>query len=269
MDASERAVGAAREAEDSKTMDVLARVGMGARAAVWLVIAFLGLQLALGRTSEADTDGALKALAGQPFGAVLLVILAAGFLAHSVWQAASAAVGHTDSEGMKRTATRVLSAGKAVLYVFLAFSTVRILVGGGSGGDAAKTFSATLMKQPGGRFVVALAGLVVIVVAVVLAVRGARQDFADDLELERVPEHVPARAVGTAGFVGQAALYSLVGLFLLRAAWQFDPDEAKGLDAALQSLSQQPFGVVLVSVAVLCVLAYAVWCVVQTAYRKT
>lgn len=100
-------------------------------------------------------------------------------------------------------------------------------------------------------------------------VRGARQDFADDLELDRVPERLPARGIGTAGFVGQGLLYALVGLFLLRAAWRFDPDEAKGLDAALQTLAGQPHGVVLVSIAVLCVFACALWCVVQTAYRET
>lgn len=60
----------------------------------------------------------------------------------------------------------------------------------------------------------------------------------------------------------------LIGFFLARAAWTFDPAQSKGLDAALQALAQQPLGRILLGVAVVGMLGYAIWSFIEAAYRR-
>jgi hypothetical protein len=48
----------------------------------------------------------------------------------------------------------------------------------------------------------------------------------------------------------------------------FDPDKAKGLDEALKTLAGQPFGEVLLLVAVAGLLSFAAWSFVEARYRE-
>ena len=80
----------ARQAHDSKTVDVLARLGLASRGAVWLVIGLLAVSVALGNQEKTDRNGALGAIAAKPFGELLLVVLVIGFLGYAAWRGLSA-----------------------------------------------------------------------------------------------------------------------------------------------------------------------------------
>jgi hypothetical protein len=110
----------------------------------------------------------------------------------------------------------------------------------------------------------------VIGVGVAMAVKGLKHDHADDLVTGRMPAGLrrPAVKIGVVGLLGRGAVFGLVGLFLVRAAVLFDPSEAKGLDAALQTVAARPYGTVLLALAVLGILAYAVWSAVETLYKR-
>src|SRR5688572_2612577 len=101
---------AAREAEDSAPVEWLARLGFCARGVIWLVIGVLALRIASGDSSRADKEGALEAIAGQPLGEVLLVVLLVGFLGYAAWRLLEGAVGHRDADaGQKRARKRLVS----------------------------------------------------------------------------------------------------------------------------------------------------------------
>ena len=263
------AAGAAREAEDSAWVSALARLGLVSRGVVWLVIGLLGVSVVLGRDEETDRQGALRAIADRAFGEPLLLVLVVGFAGYALWRLLQAAVGHRDEDGAKRTGKRALSAARAGLYGYLAFTTATFLAGARSGGDETTSRTADVMARDGGRWLVGAVGVAVVVVGVVLAVRAVQRKHAEKLEQWRVPDRLPVVALGTVGLVGRALVLALVGGFLVRAAVLFDPAEAKGLDAALQALAAQPYGPVLLAVAVLGVLAYAVWSFVEAAFRET
>ena len=55
-------------------------------------------------------------------------------------------------------------------------------------------------------------------------------------------EEAAATGVGILGHLARLVVFALIGLFLLEAAWEFDPKEARGLDGALMELAQQPYG---------------------------
>lgn len=263
---------AAERAEGSGAVERLARVGLAARTVVWFMLGLLVVQLALGRSSEqADQSGALKALADTPFGGVLLVVLLLGFLLWAGYCLLSAAVGHRDEgNDAKRWAHRGKSAVEGLVYLLAAVSTGRVLVSGRSDSEQqADSVTAAVMSVAGGRTLVGLAGAAAVCVAGVLAVQALQRKHSERLEHYRVPSSLrrPAVTVGVVGRVGRAAVVALVGAFLVSAAVQFDPQKAKGLDASLRAVAEQPFGRYLLGVAAVGILGYALWSLVETLWR--
>lgn len=251
---------ATRKARRSDATRWGARAGLLARGLLWLVIGLLAARVALGGHDRADKKGALQALKDQPLGEVLLVVLALAFAAHAVFRLLEAAT----VDGRWHKAWQVL---RAVVYGFLAASTARFLVSSGSSDDASKP-TARAMGWPLGRELVGAVGLGIVVAGIVMAVRGFRQDFSDDLVLPRGTAGTVLERVGTAGLAGRGLVYALVGFFVVQAAVTFDPKDAKGLDASLKTLARQPFGAVLLWFAVLCLLSFAAFSFVEARYRR-
>lgn len=264
----------AEQVHDSTAVEGLARLGLASRGVVWFVVSLLAASIALagpgkGDAAQADQGGALKAIADKPFGEVLLVALVVGFFGYALWQLLAAAVGHRDEDGGKRWAKRGESLAKGLVYVFLGVSTAAFVLRGG-GKDQTQSRTAELMARPGGRTAVGVVGLVVMAVGLAYAVKGLRRKHSEDLEHYRVPSRLrrPAVLVGAVGLVGRGAVLALVGGFVLSAAVRFDPEEARGLDGALQSLVEQTYGRALLGLAVVGMLAYALWSWFEAAYRE-
>ena len=258
---------AARTAHDSRAVEVLARLGLASRGLVWLVLSALAFSLVLGRAAQADQEGALRALAAQPFGRPLLVVLASGFAGYAAWLLLEAAVGFRHEDG--RLLRRARAGAKALVYLALGVSTAVFLArGAGSGSTASRT--AEVMSHPGGRTAVGATGVVLVGIGIYLSVKGIRRKHADCLEHYRVPRLLrrPAIACGAVGYVGRGVTLGLVGAFLTRAAVRVDPNEAKGLDAVLQTVVQQPYGRGLLGLTVLGMLAYALWSFFESAFRE-
>lgn len=255
----------ARDVHQSGAVEGLARLGLASRGLVWLVVGLLALSVLRGGKARADNQGALREIADKPFGEVLLVVLVVGFLGYAVWQALNAAVGR------EKAKKRAESGLKALLYLVLAGSVVRFLLAGQqSGADGTPSMTARLMEQTGGRFLVGAVGLGVVGLGGYLASRALKGTHAKKIEGWKVPAGRARTAVrlGTVGLVGRGLVLALVGAFLVSAAVQADPREAKGLDASLRALAGQPFGKVLLGLAVVGLLAYAAWSFVEAAFHR-
>lgn len=268
--ATDSAEQTARDVHDSRAVEVLARLGLASRGLVWLVLGFLAGTLALGGSAQADQAGALRTLKDTAFGGPLLAVLGLGFAGYALWLLLSAAVGHRDEDGKDRVLQRLKSLGKGLLYAALSYSTFSFLLRDGSGGGSAQSRTAETMSYPGGRLVVGVAGLVAVGIGCYLVVKGLRRKHSECLEDYRVPTAMrrPAIVVGALGYVGRGVTLGLVGAFLVRAAATFDPDDAKGLDAALQAVASQPYGRVLLGLTVIGMVAYALWSFFEAAYRE-
>ena len=273
---------AAQQAHGSAAVAWLARLGLASRGIVWLVIGLLAVSVAAGNQERTDRSGALRAIAEKPFGEALLVVLIVGFLGYAAWRGLSAAVGHRDqSEPKQRWRKRMVSASRAVLYTGFAVSTLTFLVqgGGGQGGggqdgggqDNTEPLTARTMAHTGGRSVVFVVGVIVVLAGLATAVRGARRKQEDRLQGYRVPPtlRTPVIVVGVVGLVGRGLVIALIGGFLVKAAAQFQPDEAKGLDAALEAVAEQAYGRGLLFAAALALVAFALWSFAEAAFRET
>ena len=261
---------AARSLHGSTAVEGLARVGLAGRGLVWTVMAVLAGTLLAGRDggAPADQQGALRAIAERPLGGVLLAVVAAGFLGYALSLALSAAVGHREESGTRLVLERTGSGLKAVLYLALAAGTLREVLGSGSSNPASLT--ARVLQAPGGRLLVGLAGIAVLCLGGYLLARTWKRDHEDLISTYAVPQRWRAAVlrVGLVGQTGRALLVLLIGVFVGRAAVLADPQEAKGLDVALSTLAQQPFGQAMLAAAVLALLSYAAWSFVQAALHR-
>jgi hypothetical protein len=260
----------ARQVAQSRPVKIGARVGILAYGITHVLIAWLALQIAFGQGGErADQNGAFQTVAQQPFGQVLLWILAIGFVFAALWRLEQAIWGFTYIDDNKKVIGKKVSSGaKAVLFAVLAYLAGSTAAGGG-GGNGQQQATAGVLGLPGGQILVGIAGLVVIGVGVRKIYKGWKQKFKEDMDL---PSDHRARKIavqsGQVGFIGRGVATILVGGLLTLAAIQFNPGEAAGLDAALKTLAAQPFGPFLLILVALGLLAYGVFLFFDAKYHK-
>lgn len=228
----------------SDTLAALARPGLVAHAVLYVTIGLLAIGIARsGRTGRsADGTGAVETLADQPYGLVLLVLLVVGLAALALWRTAQTVWG--DPVSGSEPADRARYAARAVAYAAVAVSAVGVLVrgdAGRSGDQQAQSWTATAMAWPGGRLLVAVAGLGLVAYGLhSFWHRAVKASFADDLDRGRMGRSAE-RAItrlGQVGCAGRSMVFLLVGGFLVQAAVTFDSDEAKGLSESLQELAR-------------------------------
>jgi hypothetical protein len=241
------------------------KAGMVAYGAVYVVLAWLALQVVLGgRKENADQNGALAEIAAGP-GVAVLWVLGIGLFAFALWQAMETAVGYTwVQKKSKRLRKRVSSGIRAGTGIVLGLAAVRIASGGGAGDSDKKQqeMTATVMDWPGGQFIVGLVALVVIIVGVSGIVTGVRGSFMDDLNTADLPagSRKWVERIGRVGHIAKGISIAAIGGLIGAAALTRDPGEAGGLDAALRTLAGQPFGMVLLGAMAVGFAAFGVYC---------
>lgn len=250
----------------------LGRAGLVAKAAMYAVIGILAAKVALGAREESpDRSGALRAIAAQPFGRTLLVVLALGLAGYAVWRFAQAFADRDDEgTGPKALAKRAGAVARGGWYGLLCALTVAKVVGADDGGGESESKqTAGVLALPFGRWIVLAAGLAFVAAAGFNVWRAVTCRFERKLEKGRMndAEKGTARAVGIAGHLARGVVFGLVGVFLAKAALEFDADEAVGLDGALLKVAQQPYGGAILGAVAAGLVGYALYCVVQARYR--
>ena len=246
------------EVRRSRPYHALVGVGLVSYGLLHLVIAWIALQLVFGKRAEASPEGALTQLGRQPLGAVLLWIMAVGLFTLTVWQAAEATIGRDQPGRDGRTRRRLASAGRAVVYLALGVLAVGVATRAASGsGQGEETISAKLMSLPFGQVLVALIGAIVIGIGVAQIVKGVKQKFIEDLDLG-VPPSV--RRLGTVGYCAKGTALGIVGGLFVWAAITYDPAKAGGMDAALSTIQNQPFGSVLLAIMAAGLACFGIYC---------
>lgn len=235
----------ARPAARSDWVDHVARAGLVAYAVVYLMIAWLAIQLALGdHEGKPSSTGALRALAEQPLGGVLIWVVSIGMFLLVVWQLLEAAVGHRDEEGAKRTGKRLLSVGKAVVYGAIGVSGLRVALHSGSSGKSEETWTAKLMNLPAGQLVVGAVAVAIIVFGLAQIYQAWTEKFAEHLDAEgrSGTSGTAYLAFGKAGYTARGIAFALVGGLFGYAAITHDAQKSGGLDQALLELLDHPLG---------------------------
>jgi hypothetical protein len=250
----------------------LARLGYAAKGVVYLIIGWIAADAAFSPAERVEgSHGALTTILQQPFGRVLLGIMALGLAGYVLWKAVEALLDPehkgSDAKGM---VARIGYGISAVLYAGLTLEAVRMLRGSGGGeGNGAQHWTAAVMDKPFGRIAVGLAGLGIAGYGLYEIYRAFNSDIAKKLNLEGSAVATRRRvvAVGRAGMAARGVVFGIIGWLVVKAARQYDASEAQGLQGALVELREAPYGSWLLALVALGLIAYGIFQLVKARYR--
>lgn len=262
--------------EVGTVVEWLARLGYAAKGVVYVAVGALSASAAFlsGSADAADSRGALRSLADEPWGTALLWAVAAGIVGYVVWRLFQAIADPedrgTDAKGLATRGVFVVSAlSYGALGVWIVTS---LLSGGGSGGSSsgssAESWSATLLGQPFGAWLLGLVAVAVAGYGVGEWVKAARGSFEKRLgwDLDGDTRRT-VRRIARVGLSARGLVFLIVGGFLLVAAWQNDPSEAVGFEQAMETLGRQAWGPWVMGVVALGLVGYGVLQFVKARYR--
>jgi hypothetical protein len=256
---------------DTKLFEILSRAGFLARGLVYAIIGVLAFDLATGHGGKiTNQQGAFRTVEHQPFGHFLLALLAIGLGGYALWRLFRAALGH-GPEGADSGLERIGALGSGLVYAALCAIAVELLTGSGSSGSGnAKQTASGVFSWPAGRWIVLVAGLVMLGVAGYQFMRGVARKFLDDDKTEKMGPAMKTWITwaGTVGHVARAVVFGLVGAFLVRAAIDYKANEAIGLDGALAKLYDRPYGPWLLGAVAAGLVAFGIFSITEARYRR-
>jgi hypothetical protein len=260
----------ARRASDSPAARALARAGLAARGVIYILIGWVAILVALGQSSrQADQQGALQLLARQPYGLVSLWLIGIGFAAYALWRLSEAAFGVT-GEG-NGAGPRLKSLARAVIYAGFAYLTFQVISGSaGSQTKKQQDLTAKVMHHSGGRWLVGLVGLIIVIAGLTLVFEGIRRKFMKFLETSRMSPRTRriVERLGVTGTIARGVVFALAGVLVVEAAVTYKPAKAGGIDKALLTLRNQPFGEFLLILAALGLIIFGAYALCEARWRK-
>ena len=265
------AKGAGEGFVNTAAFEWLSRAGFVARAAIYAIIGVFALTLAIGEGGKLTSQqGALKTVANQTFGSYLLTVLAIGLGGYALWRLFRAALGR-GPEGSDSGFERLAALASGLAYGALCLLAVEILIGSGSSSSTdPESSTAGILGWPGGQWIVGAIGVVMIGVALYQGYRGITQKFLDDSKTEEMSSNVRKwiGRVGTVGHLARMVVFGLIGFFLVKAAIDYNPKTAVGVDGALAKLANQTYGSVLLGIVAAGLIAFAFYSLSDARYRR-
>jgi Domain of Unknown Function (DUF1206) len=262
-----RARRAARQTANSRPMAWLARAGLAARGVMYVLIGIIAVQIAMnGSKQQADRTGAVRLVAKNPFGSVILWLLVIGFAGMTLWRLSEAIWGTNESGGHKAT-KRIANLVRAVFYGAVTYGILKYALGVGqpsSSDKQSQDLTATALKYHDGRIIVAIAGIIVVIAGLYTMYRAYKLKFLKHLRLgsASVGTRKIVTRLGQIGGIARGFVFGTVGVFLIIAAKDANPRQAKGIDTALRALAHTPLGPWLLVVVALGLVTFGVysWC---------
>ena len=263
----------ARHAAHSSGMDALARFGLAARAVVYVLIGWLGFQIALGDSShQANARGALAEVVAQGgLGLVLLWLIGFGLGAYALWRFSGAVFGNSVDGHDK--AARAKSAARGLVYAGMCVSAFAIIAGASNTTQKQEqqTWTARLMHHDYGRWLVGVAGVVVVVIGLYLCYEGVTRKFEKQLRLSEMSNGTRAvvTSIGAIGTVARGVVFAISGGLVIAAAVTYDPQKSSGLDGAMHTLADSPAGPWLLSALSIGLIAFGAFGFAAARWART
>lgn len=250
------------------------RLGYAAKGVVYAIVGWLAASAALGSGGRTTgTQGALRSLVHQPFGQGLLGVVALGLLGYVLWRFVQAIM-DTENQGTdaKGIIQRLSYAGNGSLYAGLAMTAVQILVGEVEleNDYGSQDWTALVLAQPFGQWLVGILGAIAIAIGFHQFYRAYTANFRQSFKLNEMSdtEKIWATHIGRLGLTARGVTYCIIGFFLIQAARQSKSNQVRGLNGALDSLAQQPYGPWLLGAVAIGLIAYGIYYIVQARYRQ-
>jgi len=251
----------------------LGRLGYAAMGVVYILVGVLAVQAAIGaHAAEDGARGALRYAQQLPFGQFLLIALAIGLVCHALWRFTQALM-DTDNKGSdaKGKTIRAGFVGVGLIYLGLAFSAVKIFLGArNESGFWAQSWTAWLLAQPFGQWLVALVGASITITGIYFFYQTYSTKFRETLLLAKMvgTQERWVTRVGRFGFAARGVVFCIIGIFLVYAAWYSDAGETRDFGGALHVVEQQSYGAWLLGLVAVGLFSYGIFMIFLAKYRR-
>ena len=260
-----------------RSLDRIARVGLVARAVVYVVIGLLATAAAL-RLGGAitDTSGVFHFVLHQPLGRVLLAALSLGLVAYTIWLLVqvfldpygngTSFIGLVNRFGQLVTALAQLAL--SIEGGRLALGLPGVLSGPMAVDNANERLVAEGLRVPFGVQLVGLVGLILLVVAAIQLYRSLLGDVRRDWRLDPLGDdgHWAIR-IGRFGLAARAVVLGVSGALVVQAARAYDPSRAGGVREVLRALGRHYASGWLLGLVALGLVAFGVFGLVEARHR--
>ena len=269
-DARQQADAAARKA--SPWVDVIARTGYVAKGTVYAAVGVLAGQVALGLGGKTTgTGGAVESIGSQPFGKIMLILLAIGLFGYALWKLVQGIMDPDDKGAdIGGIVKRAAYGGSALIHLGIAFGALEEIFGTEGQSTTLDQWTAYAMsyQPPLGQILVGLVGMGVLAVGFYQLFAGVTGRFRREIETYHMGEAAWwALLTGRVGTAARAVVILLAGSFVVLAAWQSDPEETRGLGGALETILRQPLGPYLLGIVAGGFVIYGVFMLMVARYR--
>lgn len=253
----------------------VARAGIVAEGVIYLLVGGLALASAFDPAEHpGGSSDAMSKLVHVPLGHVMLALLALGLVAYVLWQLVLAVLDPECREGrwtIRRMTLRLHHVWSAALHCVLVGLAAWQLLGfghGGNDGQAQKHLTAMALGLPGGRWFVGGVGAGIMAFALVQWILAFRPQKDTRMDLTDTSLRVPILTLLVLGYAARGALFGIIGILLVHAAWQHDPSQAAGISGALQSMRDQAYGPWLLGAVAIGMVAFGLAQIAKARYRR-
>ena len=251
-------------------LEKVCRVGFFTKGGIYVTLGVLSASAAFSPGGDVEgSKGALRTLGSQPFGQVLLYVLCAGLFAYAAWRFLAASfdpeqVGN-DAKGLTRRFGYLLS---GVVHVSLATAAFQMASGSGSG-SGRKSWIASLMQEPMGRWLVVALGVFIVAVGLQQFKHAAKRRFQRRLQLGHMPKGIrrSVAALGRAGLAARGVVFLIIGFMMAKTGVFSDPVQGVSVGGALRELGSETGGTIVLGVVAVGLAAYGAYMVVASRYR--
>lgn len=250
------------------------RVGHVAKGIVYGIAGILTLLAAFNMGGQkAGKIQVIEFLQKQPFGNVLLILMAIGLACYAFWRFVQSIQDPqnkgNDTEGkVKRTGYFI----SALLYLALAgYAIMQVLGSSSSSGSSQQGVVASLLQSNFGVIVVILIAVALFGKALYQFYRVYKGDFTKNIRSNEIPVHKAETIVknaGYAGFISRGILIGIVGYFFLQAALQSNPGTIQGSTGAFSFIQQSTAGPWLMALVAAGLICYGVFMLIVARYKN-
>ena len=254
-------------------IEILARTGYAARGVVYLIVGVFAVLAALGGSKARGTEGAVESLLAQPFGTVLVWLMALGLLAHCAWRLVQA-VRDTDNHGHDGRGLLIRAGfiGAGLSYAALALFAIGLARGtrnasaGAGGTDPSARWFAAIHDLGIAWLLVYVLAAIVFAVGVAHIVKGWRAGF---VKYFRCPPSVMSwlKPLGRSGLIARGVTFLIIAGLIVTGSLAYNAEQQPGLKEALQAVEGYTFGWLLLLAIALGLLAFGAYSLAEARYR--
>jgi hypothetical protein len=246
----------------SHLMEYVARLGYGVRGLIYMTMGLLALNVAFGNGGKlASPQDAILTLGKQPAGMVLLWVILVGLICYTLWGVVRAVFDPlhkgTDPKGLMERAGFLIS---AFGYAVMVLPTYGYITGKSQTAQGSQTqnFIASIMALPFGRWAIIILGLAILIGGLYQISLGLNKNFDRQFQTYTLTakETKMVTGVGRFGTAARGVVLALMGGLFGLAAYNSNPSQEIGMDTALATLMNQPYGLWLMGIVAIGLIAF-------------